>query len=67
MLSFPNASVGNPECENKYPVIARIPNDEVDRETKQSAKIGLPQISLSVQIAPQSGMLKTHFTRKRSQ
>ena len=29
----------------------RIPNDEVDRETKQSAKIELPWESLGVQIA----------------
>jgi hypothetical protein len=35
----------------KLPVIARIPNDEVDRETKQSARIGLQQVSLNVQIA----------------
>jgi hypothetical protein len=30
---------GNLKYENTLPVIARIPNDEVDRETKQSANL----------------------------
>jgi hypothetical protein len=51
----------------KTSVIARIPNDEVDRDPRQSAKEGLPEENLSLQIAPQSGMQKTHFTGQRSQ
>jgi hypothetical protein len=37
------------------------------RAKKQSAKRGLPEEGLIMRIAPQSGMLKTHFTEKRSQ
>jgi hypothetical protein len=40
----------------KGSVIARIPNDEVDRETRQSANEELPGKNLTLQIAPQSGM-----------
>jgi hypothetical protein len=38
--------------DKRATVIAKIPNDEVEREKKQSAQTGLLEENLSVQLAP---------------
>jgi hypothetical protein len=58
-------SVRNDRKEKTAPVIARIPNDEVDRETRQSAKTVLPQERLVLQIASLRSVRNDRKEKKR--